>query len=407
MFKYRILITMLIFIVGQVLLDSTAYGKQYITNENKSFFNFYADKIFERINNQVSAKDRKLSYYDQLLALQRTPYNISVNQKAESTLIKEPIRLTFAGDTMFDWSVKQTVKQKGADYPFEFIKRELASSDLSVVNLETSITTGGTKQRKQYTFRSDPIALSGLKNAGFQLVSLANNHSLDFGLQGFTDTVANLKQYQLDYVGGGMNKDEAYSAQSYSIKGKIVKILAFSKVLPDFSWVATASKPGLANGYDISLINRTIQTEKEDADYLFVFIHWGIETKRSPEPFQREWAKLMIDAGADGVIGSHPHVLQGFEYYKDKPIAYSLGNFLFPNYIKGNAAQTGVLHLDIKNEKIGMTFVPYRISNDQIVKQNDREQLTVWNELQRLSFGDLQIKNGMIKDPNSVADAGN
>ncbi len=115
----------------------------------------------------------------------------------------------------------------------------------------------------------------------------------------------------------------------------------------------------------------------------------------------------MIDAGADGVIGSHPHVLQGFEYYKDKPISYSLGNFLFPNYIKGNAAQTGVLHLDIKNEKIGMTFVPYRISNDQIVKQNDREQLTVWNELQRLSYGDLQIEDGMIKDPNSVADAGN
>ncbi|MDN3015258.1 CapA family protein [Paenibacillus sp. BSR1-1] len=407
MFKFRILITMLIFIVGQLLLDSTAYGKQYITNDNKLFFNFYADKLFERINNQFSAKDRKLSYYDQLVALQQTPNNISVKQKAALTHIEEPIRLTFAGDAMFDWSVKQTVKQKGADYPFEYIKTELASSDLRVVNLETSITTGGTKQGKQYTFRSDPIALSGLKNAGFQLVSLANNHSLDYGLQGFTDTVANLKQYQLDYVGGGLNKDEAYAAKSYSIKGKIVKILAFSKVLPDFSWVAAASKPGLANGYDISLINHTIQTEKEDADYLFVFIHWGIETKRSPEPFQREWAKLMIDAGADGVIGSHPHVLQGFEYYKDKPIAYSLGNFLFPNYIKGNAAQTGVLHLDIKNEKIGMTFVPYRIYNDQIVKQNDREKLTVWNELQRLSFGDLQIQEGMIKDSASVAEAGN
>lgn len=397
---------MLIFIGGQVLLHSTAYGKQYITYEKKSFFNFYADKLFERINKQIHSMDREPSYYDQLLALQQTPYNISVKQKVASTVIEEPIRLTFAGDAMFDWSVKQTVKQKGADYPFVYIKTELASSDLSVVNLETSITTGGTKQGKQYTFRSDPIALSGLKNAGFQLVSLANNHSLDFGLQGFTDTVFNLKQYQLDYVGGGLNKDEAYAAKSYSIKGKIVKILAFSKVLPDFSWVATTSKPGLANGYDISLINRTIQTEKVDADYLFVFIHWGIETKRTPEPFQREWAKLMIDAGADGVIGSHPHVLQGFEYYKDKPIAYSLGNFLFPNYIKGNAAQTGVLHLDIKNEKIGMTFVPYRISNDQIVKQNDREQLTVWNELQRISFGDLQIQDGMIKDPASVAIAG-
>ncbi|MCM3566933.1 CapA family protein [Neobacillus mesonae] len=317
----------------------------------------------------------------------------------------EPIRLSFAGDAMFDWSVKQTVKQKGPDYPFLNIRPELESSDLNVVNLETSVTARGSKQGKQYTFRSDPEALTGLKNAGFQLVSLANNHSLDFGQTGFTDTIVNLKQYGLDYVGGGVNKDEAYSAKTYSIKGKTVKMLAFSRVLPDTSWAAADSRPGLANGYDINLIENTIQKEKADADFLFVFLHWGIEKNRTPEPFQREWARKMIDSGADGVIGSHPHVLQGFEYYKGKPVAYSLGNFLFPNYIKGNAAQTGILHIDIANEKLHMSFVPFRISQDQIVKQSDLEKNRVWKELQSLSFGDLEIQNGRIVDLSSVTNS--
>ena len=181
--------------------------------------------------------------------------------------------------------------------------------------------------------------------------------------------------------------------------------MAFSRVLPDYSWVASDTKPGLANGYDLSLIESTIKKEKPNADFLFVFIHWGVETKRNPEPFQREWAKKMIDSGADGVIGSHPHVLQGFEYYEGKPIAYSLGNFLFPNYIKGNAAQTGILHIDIHKEEMKMTFVPFRIMHDQIVKQSDQDKQAVWNELQGLSYGGLTIKNGDISVNTTVADS--
>jgi poly-gamma-glutamate synthesis protein (capsule biosynthesis protein) len=111
----------------------------------------------------------------------------------------------------------------------------------------------------------------------------------------------------------------------------------------------------------------------------------------------------MIDSGADGVIGSHPHVLQGFEYYKGKPIAYSLGNFLFPNYIKGDKAQTGILHLDIQKDNIEMSFVPFKIIQDQIIVQNEQEKQVVWNELQTLSYGEVQINNGIISDLTTVA----
>jgi poly-gamma-glutamate capsule biosynthesis protein CapA/YwtB (metallophosphatase superfamily) len=310
--------------------------------------------------------------------------------------IDETIRLTFAGDVMMDWSVKTTISKKGADYPFVHLKQELAASDLGIVNLETAITTSTSKTPKQYNFKSDPVSVTGLKNAGFQLVSLANNHTLDYQTQGLKDTITNLKKYKLDYVGGGLNATEAYAAKTYQIKGKTVKILAFSRVLPDYNWVATAKKPGLANGYDLSLINRTIKKEKKNADYVFVYIHWGVETNRRPEAFQRTWAKAMIDSGADGIIGSHPHVLQGYEYYKGKPIVYSLGNFLFPDYVKGDKAQTAVVHLDVNDKNINMSVTPYKIYKDQIIPQTDKEKLGVWKQLEEISYGNIKISNGKI-----------
>ncbi|MFD2446673.1 CapA family protein [Bacillus sp. CGMCC 1.16607] len=316
--------------------------------------------------------------------------------KSAVEVINQPLRLSFAGDAMMDWSVKNTIKHKGADYPLIHVKKELASSDLGIVNLETAITNIENKYPKQYNFKSDPVALTGIKNAGFQLVSLANNHSMDYQTQGFRDTIASLKKYKLDYVGGGLNATEAYSAKTYELKGKKIKILAFSRVLPDYSWVATATKPGLANGYDLSLINSSIKKEKQHADYVFVYIHWGVETNRKPENYQRQWAKSMIDAGADGIVGSHPHVLQGFEYYKGKPIAYSIGNFLFPDYVRGDKAQTGILHLDIINNQIMMSIIPYKIIKDQIVPQSENEKLNVWKELEQLSFGNLKISKGKI-----------
>ncbi|SFB06582.1 Poly-gamma-glutamate biosynthesis protein CapA/YwtB (capsule formation), metallophosphatase superfamily [Bacillus sp. cl95] len=316
--------------------------------------------------------------------------------------VSEPIRLTFAGDAMMDWSVKETVRIKGAGYPFVHVKTELSASDLGIVNLETAVTDTAGKYTKEYNFKSDKFSLAGLKDAGFGLVSLANNHSFDYGMTGFRDTVEALEDSQLDFVGGGLTSEQAYAAKSYNIKGKKVKIMAFSKVLPDFSWVAGEAKPGLANGYELELMKRNIRKEKQDADYVFVYIHWGVEKSRKPEPFQRDWARQMIDSGADGIIGSHPHVLQGFEYYNGKPIAYSIGNFLFPDYVKGDKAQTGLLHLDIQDGDITLSFSPYRIVRDQIVPQSDQEREVVWRELEGLSYGEIEISNGLVLGTNSV-----
>ncbi|MFS0837571.1 CapA family protein [Paenibacillus sp. 1P03SA] len=298
------------------------------------------------------------------------------------------VNLVFAGDALMDWSVKETIRKKGPDYPFQFVKGEVSKADYAFVNLETSVTDATEKDTNQlYNFKSDPPSLKGLKNAGFDLVSIANNHVLDFGRQGFLDTLNHLKQAGLPYIGGGRNAAEAYKAKTVEINGARIKFLAFSRFIPTRDWFAGPDTPGIAQAYDKSAVLPVIRKEAKDADYVFVYMHWGVEKNHKPEEWQRTFAKEMIDAGADGIIGSHVHVLQGFEFYKGKPIAYSIGNFLFPDYVKDAKADTGLLTLKLVKGKITAEFNPYYIQKDQIVKRDaayDKKQLEF---LQSVSYG--------------------
>jgi poly-gamma-glutamate capsule biosynthesis protein CapA/YwtB (metallophosphatase superfamily) len=299
------------------------------------------------------------------------------------------ISIVFAGDTMMDWSIRETVKTKGPDYPFRYVKKEVEASDYAVVNLETAVTDHTGVFSKEYNFKSDPVALQGLKNAGFDLISLANNHTMDFQEKGLFDTMHYIHTYDMSYIGAGSNAKEAYKSKEVMIKGKKFRFLAFSRVLPSTSWTAGKNSPGLANGYNLNLIEDIVSRESKWCDYLMVYMHWGKERSQHPEPYQVNYAQTMIDAGADVIVGSHPHVLQGFQYYKGKPIAYSLGNFLFPDYVKGSSAETGLLKINIINGKIGMQFKPYYIKNDMIIKLDSDEEKRILAKLEELSY---QIK---------------
>ncbi|MVO98484.1 CapA family protein [Paenibacillus lutrae] len=337
-----------------------------------------------------SAPDKKVPQTSAPAASTPKPKSTSKPETAAPKQIAphEPIDLIFAGDALMDWSVKETIKKKGPDYPFQYVKQEVSKADYAFVNLETSVTNASEKDTNQlYNFKSDPVSLRGLKNAGFDLVSIANNHVLDFGRQGFLDTLDNLKQAGLPYVGGGRNSEEAYKAKTVKINGATVKYLAFSRFIPTPDWFAGPDKPGIAQAYDKSAVLPVIKREQKDCDYLFVYMHWGVEKNHKPEEWQRTFAKEMIDAGADGIIGSHVHVLQGFEYYKGKLIAYSIGNFLFPDYVKDAKADTGLLKLKLKNGLITADFNPYYIQKDQIIKRDaayDQKQLSF---LQSISYG--------------------
>lgn len=314
----------------------------------------------------------------------------------EDETIENPINLAFVGDIMVDWSVKEAIKANGPGYPFEQVKEDIIKADLAIGNLETAVTRGGAAEDKQYTFRSDPESLKGLKDAGFDILSLANNHTLDYGEEGLLDTMEYMKKYNLAYMGAGKNDDEAFAAVEKTIKGKTIKFLGFSQVLPTVSWYSGENKPGIANAYQQEKVIETIKKEKKDVDFVFVYIHWGAEKVDWPSDKQRAFAKNMIDAGADGIIGGHAHVLQGFEYYKGKPIAYSLGNFLFPDYVSGRSAETGVLNLILQGAEIKMDFKPYYIQSNQIVKkdQNYIDQQLAY--LESVSYLDSFTGNELV-----------
>lgn len=304
----------------------------------------------------------------------------------------DPIRITFVGDLMMDWSVKETMDRKGVDYPFLFVKEDLQSADLAVANLETAVTTRGEQYKDKnqlYNFKSKPEHLEGLVNAGFDLVSLANNHALDYGEAGLLDSMAALEEFGLDYIGAGRTKEEAFRGQSYEFYGKTVTIMAATRFVPSANWYTFGSSTaaGVAGAYDLDFLLEHVKKQKENSDYLILYIHWGIERTDRPAQYQRYYVEKLTEAGVDAIIGHHPHWLQGFEYYDGIPVAYSLGNFLFPDYVSGNSAETGLLTLTLHEGDITMSFKPFYIYKDQIIPLDDEQQMRILTKLEGLSYG--------------------
>jgi poly-gamma-glutamate capsule biosynthesis protein CapA/YwtB (metallophosphatase superfamily) len=251
------------------------------------------------------------------------------------------VKLAFVGDVMWASTVEMRLKENGFDYPYLKVKELLQRSDITVANLETPITTRGEPQTKQYAYRSSPDGLPAFKEAGFDLVNLANNHILDYGLEGLMDTFDVLDRYDIKRVGAGRNAKEAFQPVIITKNGVKVAFVGFSKVVPENWWKAGSETPGVADTYATKVPVDAIKNARKAADLVVVLAHWGAERAEQPEPYQIDFAKEYIDAGADLVVGAHPHVLQGFEQYKGKWIAYSLGNFVFtmnPNPVTWESA---------------------------------------------------------------------
>ncbi|KGP70777.1 CapA family protein [Pontibacillus yanchengensis] len=297
-----------------------------------------------------------------------------------------PITLTFGGDVLMEYSLVDSMIENGPTYPFLYVKDLFLQSDYSVINLETPVTSATSPFPKQYNFKASPLLLEGLKDAGVDMVSLANNHTMDYHEEGLLDTLSALKKAQIEYIGAGRNSEEAYAEKRVRINGQTISFLAFSEVLPDFSWYAQVDKPGIASGYQIDRATRIVGEVKKDSDYVIVYYHWGDEKHNQPNQVQKQIARTLIDHGADAIVGSHPHVLQGFETYKNKPIAYSLGNFLFPDYVSGKTAETGVLQIELDHDKITMAFHPHVLHKNQIIPLTEQEKAKQFKYLETISF---------------------
>ncbi|MCJ8006555.1 CapA family protein [Lederbergia wuyishanensis] len=311
--------------------------------------------------------------------------------KPEARKIDPEIKIVFAGDTMFDWDLRPILEVNGYDYPFVYIKDKVQKADYAFVNAETVFTNKTDKDPSQlFWIKSDPRGLQALKNTGFDILNLGNNHTLDYLRPGLNDTLQFVEQFGFDYIGAGRNEEEAYASKEIVIKGKKFRFFSFVRFLPDVNWIANKDRSGIPTGYDLELVKKTILEQKGDADYTVVYFHWGKEKHNIPDDYQYEYVKELQKIGVDLIVGSHPHWLQGFQYYNGMPVAYSLGNFLFPPYVKNESAQTGLLNVTFKGDQISMNFDPYILSKGQIIPVEDAHRDQFFRYLQSISF-DVEI----------------
>lgn len=252
----------------------------------------------------------------------------------------ESLSLIFAGDVMLDDGPGRVVAD-GRD-PLAAVAPLLAGADYRIANLECPVATAGAPlDNKIYSFRAHPRVLSVLQGR-FNAVSLANNHSGDYGPAAFTETMALLDGAGIRRFGGGRNLVEAHAPLWIERKGLRIAVLGYNEFKPRV-FEAGAHHPGIAWSEDSHVIADIRAARKAGADLVIPFMHWGWEREREPSARQRALARRMIDAGAAAVVGGHPHVTQGAELYRGKPIIYSLGNFVFDGFDDVPAGRVGWL----------------------------------------------------------------
>ena len=297
-----------------------------------------------------------------------TPASV-VSQKQVSTtttaMEEKVVKLGFVGDMMFDRSVKKSIEKNGAGnftFSFDSILPTLKTFDWLFGNLEGPVSEKKEKVcGSMYSFVMDLKVLPVLKDVGFKAVSIANNHMFDYCQEAFLDTLKNLTDNNIAFVGGGSNEDTAYSAKITKIGSLNLGLLGYTEFGGKYI-TAKGQKPGLAI-INLEKMCQSISEAKKLSDIIVVSFHFGTEYSKIPNKYQRETAERAIDCGADLVVGHHPHVVEPLEYYKNKPIVYSLGNFIFDQSFSAETMSGNILSVTIKNKEISQVeLIPYKLN---------------------------------------------
>lgn len=317
--------------------------------------------------------------------------NIYVKEAKSDVEAGDTVTLTFAGDVLFDasYSVMATLRDNGGvitsgiDPALIDIMKQ---SDIMMLNNEFPYSYGGSPtEGKTYTFRADPATVSYLNDMDVDLVSLANNHAYDFGEQAFLDTLTTLDGAGIPYVGAGHDIDEASAPVYYIVNNLKIGFLSATQIekgdSPDTKG-ATESRPGVFRCWHNQALLDKIQETKANCDFLVVYIHWGTESTTEIDWAQQEQAPQMVTAGADLIIGDHPHVLQPISAMNGVPIVYSLGNFWF----NSKEIDTGMIQATINQDGISkLKFIPAIQSGCKTHLAVGDEAMRVINGLQSIS----------------------
>ncbi|MEU8277343.1 CapA family protein [Microbispora bryophytorum] len=267
---------------------------------------------------------------------------------------RRPFTISFAGDVHFEGVLRSRLDAdpRTALGPIAAVLRR---SNLTALNLETAITTAGTPAPgKQFTFRAPATAFAALKAAGVDVVTMANNHGMDYMESGLADTLKAIRSSKFPVIGIGANETEAFRPYRRTVNGNRVSIIGATQVLDSQfiqSWTASGSKGGLASAKNEPRLIQAVRQARKNSDTVIVFLHWGAELVKCPTPVQRSLADKLVAAGADVIVGSHAHILLGGGFSGQAYVQYGLGNFAFYNW-GPDTGTTGVLTLTINGRKV-------------------------------------------------------
>lgn len=244
----------------------------------------------------------------------------------------EPVKILFGGDVTLNETYVSIAKEsrKNPGFSFEGIRELIDESDFFVINLETAVTDSDRPIPKKFNFKMKKENLGILKAGRVNLVSLANNHSFDYGRRGLEDTLKALSDFGIAQIGAGNSLEEARRAHRVELKGRKISFLAYGNMneYPE-------AEKFVAYRHTEHVVSDVAREKREWADFVIVFFHWGVERDLKPRQREIDLARATIRAGADAIVGSHPHVVQPIEYFEGKPVVYSLGNFIFGGNSRG------------------------------------------------------------------------
>lgn len=263
--------------------------------------------------------------------------------------------LLFVGDVMLSRMIGDIMeREEDYAYPFHLVRDELKSADVLFGNLESPISDQGSNVGSIYSFRADPRSVEGLVFAGFDVLSFANNHVGDYGPTALLDTLDNLSRAGLRAIGAGGTQREAHVPQTVEVNGLRIAFLAYTNIAPAY-FLESDAEPAVANIASEETSQDIAQAKiRYNADLVVVSYHWGEEYQTHRSDWQARIAHETIDAGANLVIGHHPHVVQEVERYNGGVIAYSLGNFVFDQNFSPDTQRGLALRVQVNDGVIGV-----------------------------------------------------
>ncbi|MDZ7725374.1 MAG: CapA family protein [candidate division KSB1 bacterium] len=292
----------------------------------------------------------------------------------------QEISIVAVGDLMMGSWIVDIVGEQTVDYPFSGTAGLVKNADIAVANLEAPFTSSADRyEGKTFTFKVPGYMAPAVKRAGFDVLNLANNHILDYGESGLNETTGILDSLGLHYSGAGQSRTEACSPALVRVKNRKIAFFGYSMTYPSAFW---ATDENCGTCYPIlERMQADIRSAKQIADWVVVSFHWGQEKNPVPRDYQILYAHKAIDNGADLVLGHHPHVMQGLEWYKNKLIAYSLGNYVFGSFSK-TATQSFILKVVFsKTASLSAVVYPIDVDNKRVRFQprllsgNQREEV--------------------------------